>query len=132
MMARLWLFKMENECITTWINLAGIGNRQAVTEVTVSKSSTSAPSPRTPLTAAARGYTRRLRRHWKLRADHDLDGDRAVEAGVVGAIHFAPCTCTEGRQNFIRAKTTSSSDGHRRFTILPNSFNPQGKRIASL
>src|ERR1035438_5252574 len=34
MMARLRLFRMENECITAWTNHAGLGKHLAVTEIT--------------------------------------------------------------------------------------------------
>ncbi len=48
----------------------------------------------------------------------DLDGYGAVEARVVGAIDFAHSTGTDGRQNFIRAETSSSGERHKECMIL--------------
>ena len=46
------------------------------------------------------------------RSGKDLDGNGAVEAGVVGAIDLAHSACADRRLNFVRAKMTSSGEGH--------------------
>ena len=46
------------------------------------------------------------------RCGQDLDGDGAVEAGVMGAVDLAHSACADRCLNFIRTEVGSSGDVH--------------------